>query len=191
MVAVKSMMLPLGTECPHFTLQDVSGKTVSDTDFAGRPLLIAFICNHCPFVKHIRPVMTDVFNRLMHEGAGVVAINSNNAAAYPDDRPEQMKTVAEEAGFAFPYLFDETQDVAKSFYAACTPDFYVFNQHHRLIYRGQFDDSRPDNDEPITGRDIVHAVNAALEGETLTGTQRSSIGCNIKWKPGNEPAYYQ
>ncbi|HLF40519.1 MAG TPA: thioredoxin family protein [Acidimicrobiia bacterium] len=188
MAAVHSTMLPLGTEAPRFSLPDPSGRTWSLDDFAEAPVLVvAFLCNHCPYVKHVRHRLAEVAGELQARGAAFVAVNSNDVDAYPEDAPEEMARESAQIGYPFPYLFDETQDVAKAYRAACTPDFYVFDGERRLAYRGQFDASRPGSDVPVTGADLHHAVDAALEGRAPTGDQRPSLGCSIKWRPGNEP----
>ena len=191
MAQTPSTMLPLGTPAPAFTLEDtVSGRTVSLADFAGRPLLVMFICNHCPFVKHVRAELARIGREYGQRGVGIVAICSNDAERYPDDSPVKMRDEARAAGYTFPYLFDATQDVAKRYRAACTPDFFFFDKQHLLVYRGQLDDSRPSNGIPVTGRDLRAALEAVLKGESPVVDQKPSIGCNIKWKPGNEPDYY-
>jgi peroxiredoxin len=191
MVSVNSTMLPLGSEMPAFELADPSGNTYSGASFQDAPaLLVMFICNHCPYVKHIRSRLAEVTKDLAGKGVAVVGINSNNADEYPDDSPEAMKTEAAEYGYTFPYLVDEDQSVAKAFRAACTPDLFLFDQDRRLAYRGQFDSSRPKNDLPVTGEDLVAAAEAVVEGRPAPEDQRPSIGCNIKWKPGNEPDYF-
>jgi peroxiredoxin len=193
MAATNSTMLPLGTPAPEFHLPDVvSGKTVSLADFRDAPaLVVMFICNHCPYVKHIQAGMTQMARDLLARGVAVVAISSNDPQAYPQDGPEAMKAEAQSAGYAFPYLFDESQAVAKAYRAACTPDFFVFDRARRLVYRGQMDDARRGNTLPVTGRDIRAAVDAVLAGRPVPADQKPSIGCNIKWKPGNEPDYYR
>lgn len=191
MVAVESTMLPLGSPAPAFSLPDPSGRVMSLDDFRDSPALaVAFICNHCPYVKHIRRQLADVGRDLQAKGAAFVAINSNDVSAYPDDTPDRMAEEVEAVGYPFPYLFDEGQDVAKAYRAACTPDFYVFDAQRRLVYRGQFDGSRPGNDAPVTGADLRAAVEGALGIGPLVTDQRPSMGCNIKWKPGNEPDYF-
>jgi peroxiredoxin len=190
MVSVNSTMMPLGSEMPSFELPDPTGQTVSGSSFQGTPLLVMFICNHCPYVKHIRPRLAEVTKDLAGKGLAVVGINSNDSGLYPDDSPEAMKAEAEEYGYTFPYLVDEDQSVAKAFRAACTPDLFLFDGNGKLAYRGQFDSSRPKNDEPVTGADLVAAAEAVLEGRPASEDQRPSIGCNIKWKPGNEPDYF-
>lgn len=185
-------MLPLGTQAPDFSLTNVDGKTVSLADFADAPaLVVAFICNHCPFVKHLADDFAKFANEVMAKGAAVVAISSNDVDNYPADSPEQMVAEAEARGYRFPYLYDETQEVAKAYHAACTPDFYVFDADRKLVYRGQFDDSRPESGIPITGADLRAAVDAVLAGQPVAEKQHPSIGCNIKWIPGNEPDYFK
>jgi peroxiredoxin len=186
-----TMMLPLGAAAPPFELPDPSGRTHSLAGLEGSPaLLVAFICNHCPFVKHVRTGFASLAAEYQARGVAVVAIASNDAQAYPDDGPEGMAREAREAGYAFPYLFDETQQVAKAYGAACTPDFFVFDRERRLFYRGQMDGSRPGNGVPVTGKDLRAALDAALDGRPAPAEQRPSLGCNIKWKPGNEPVYF-
>jgi len=192
MTRTLSTMLPLGTKAPHFRLPDPSGKWVSSDDFKGAPaLLVAFICNHCPYVKHIRSKFAEVANEYQARGVAVVAINSNDVANYPDDSPEKMAEEIRSAGYRFPYLYDETQEVAMAYQAACTPDFFLFDGERRLVYRGQFDDSRPkvENPPPVTGKDLRAALDAVLAHEAVTAEQRPSLGCNIKWKAGNEPKF--
>ncbi|MEX2218967.1 MAG: thioredoxin family protein [Phycisphaerales bacterium] len=195
MAAVNSTMLPLGTPAPAFALPDtVSGRTVSLADFAaGRVLLVMFICNHCPFVKHIQEELARLGRDYGAKGVGVVAISSNDVAKYPDDSPDKMREEAQRAGYTFPYLYDETQDAAKSYRAACTPDFYVFagGREKKLVYRGQLDDSRPKSGVPVTGKDLRAALDAALAGRPAPEPQLPSIGCNIKWRPSNEPEYFK
>ena len=192
MARTESTMLPLGTKAPDFSLVNVDGRTVSLSDFADAPaLLVMFICNHCPFVKHLADDLAKFSAEYMAKGVAVFAVNSNDAASYPADSPEQMVREAEERGYQFPYLYDETQGVAKAYHAACTPDFYVFDRDRNLAYRGQFDESRPDSGIPITGRDLRAALDAVLAGNKPSDNQRPSIGCNIKWKAGNEPAYFK
>ncbi len=190
MAATESTMLPLGTQAPDFSLADTRGNAVSLGDLAGTPaLLVAFICNHCPYVLHLRNAFAELAAEYAPRGVNTVAINANDASAYPDDAPARMCEAADQCGFVFPYLFDETQDVAKAYCAACTPDFYVFDDSRRLVYRGQFDDSRPRNGRPVTGADLRAALDALLAGEKPAEEQRPSIGCGIKWRPGNAPAY--
>lgn len=185
-----STMAPLGTEAPDFELPDTRGRTVSLDDFDdARALLVVFLCNHCPYVKHIREELADFAREYREEGLAVVGISSNDVEQYPDDSPERMREVKEEVGFPFPYLYDESQEVAKAYGAACTPDFFLFDRDRELVYRGQFDDSRPGNDVPVTGEDLRRAADRALEGRPIPEDQAPSVGCNIKWKPGNEPEY--
>ncbi len=191
MVAVNSTMLPLGTSAPPFTLPDFSGKPVSLSDFSqARALLVVFMCNHCPYVKHLRAGLAQLARDYQPRGVAVVGINSNDVANYPADSPAKMAEEAKAAGYIFPYLFDETQAVAKAYRAACTPDIYLFDQRKALVYRGQFDDSRPGNNVPMTGKDLRAALQAVLAGKSVPAQQKPSIGCNIKWKPGNEPEYF-
>ena len=191
MVAVNSTMLPLGTKAPDFRLADSSGKFVSLSDFKNSPaLLVVFMCNHCPYVKHIRAGLAQLARDYLPRGVAMVGINSNDVANYPADSPGEMAREAKVAGYLFPYLYDETQDVAKAYRAACTPDFYLFDRERRLVYRGQLDDSRPSNDVPVTGRDLRAALDAVLAGWPVPANQKPSIGCNIKWKPGSEPEYF-
>jgi len=193
MVAVESTMLELGTKAPDFALPDTTGKTVRLSDFDDAAcLVVMFICNHCPFVKHMRDQIATLAEQYQQKGVAFVAINSNDVEKYPDDSPEKMAEEVKKVGYTFPYLFDETQDVAKRYKAACTPDFFVFDKDRKLAYRGQFDDSRPDGETPVTGEDLRMAIDAALQGNPIPADQQKpSIGCNIKWKPGNEPAYFQ
>ena len=188
MAAVESQMLALGTPAPAFTLPDPDGEMHSLADGAGA-YLVMFICNHCPFVKHVREELARIGTDYPGRGVAIYAINSNDAVNYPDDAPEKMKQEAEARGYAFPYLVDESQETAKAYLAACTPDFYVFDRHRRLVYRGQLDDSRPSNDRPVDGHDLRAALDAALSDRPVDGRQVPSIGCNIKWKAGNAPAY--
>jgi peroxiredoxin len=191
MVKTASTMLPLGTKAPDFSLPNVDGRTVSLNDCRGsRGTLVAFLCNHCPFVIHIRSEFARFAREYQTKGIGVVAINSNDSAAYPEDAPDKMAAEAAAAGYEFPYLFDETQSVAKSYRAACTPDFFLFDASLQLVYRGQFDASRPSNNIPVTGSDLRAACDAVIAGKPIAEGQRPSIGCNIKWKPGNEPNYF-
>ena len=188
-MAVSSNMLPLGTPMPAFSLPDVmTVRAVSSTDLAGKPCVVAFICNHCPYVKHIREGLAAFGRTCAEQGVPMVAISSNDPTTYPDDAPDKMKAEVKEAGYSFPYVFDETQAVAKAFNAACTPEFYVFDAQGKLAYRGQFDDARPKNDVPVTGADVRRAIDALLSGKSPNPDQKPSIGCSIKWKPGNEPA---
>lgn len=189
MAATPSSMLSLGTTAPDFSLPNVDGTTVSRGDFAGQPLLVVFICNHCPFVKHVIDAFVTQAEEYRDKGVAVVAISSNDVDAHPEDDPAHMKAFAEEKGFRFPYLYDEDQSVARAYQAACTPDFFLFDADHSLYYRGQFDGARPGNDEEITGKDLTAAVNALVAGKAAPSPQKPSMGCNIKWKPGNEPAF--
>jgi len=191
MVAVNSTMLPLGTRAPDFRLPDPTGSIVSLADFQHAPaLLVVFICNHCPYVKHIREGLAKLARDYRPRGVAMAGINSNDVANYPADSPAKMAEEAAAAGYVFPYLYDETQAVAKAYRAACTPDLYLFDKDQRLVYRGQFDDSRPGNGIPVTGKDVRTALEAVLAGNPLSSPQKPSIGCNIKWKPGNEPEYF-
>lgn len=187
MARTPSTMLALGTTLPAFKLPDTDGKQVASSDFKGKPLLVMFICNHCPFVIHVRAQLAAIGRDYTAKGVGIVAINSNDVVTHPDDSPEKMKIEKEKAGYVFPYLFDESQSVAKSFHAACTPDIYFFDSNHKLVYRGQLDDSRPSNGIPVTGADLRAALDAVVEGRAVAFQQKPSLGCNIKWKAGNEP----
>ncbi len=190
MPATPSTMAPLGTKAPFFRLPDPAGKWHSIEDFKGAPaLLVAFICNHCPFVKHIRKEFAEVAKRYRKLGLAVVGISPNDVEQFPDDSPEKMAEEARTYGYDFPYLFDESQTVAKAYGAACTPDFFLFDKDRKLVYRGQFDDSRPENGVPVTGKDLKAALDAVLQGQPAPAEQKPSIGCNIKWKAGNEPEY--
>lgn len=191
MVQTPSTMLPLGTAAPDFRLTEpATGKTWSLKDVARGPLVVMFICNHCPFVVHVRDGITRLARDYAKQGVAFVAINSNSADSHPEDGPEHMAKLAREEGWKFPFLFDETQTVAKAYHAACTPDFYVFDSDRMLRYRGQLDDSRPSNGKPVTGADVRAAIDAVVAGRPPVAEQRPSIGCNIKWKPGNEPDYF-
>ena len=191
MALTPSTMLPLGTTAPDFKLPDTSGRTVSLADFKNAPaLLVLFICNHCPYVKHIRSGLAQLARDYAPKGAAIVAINSNDVANYPDDSPARMKEEVKSAGYTFPYLYDETQAVAKAYRAACTPDIYLFDKSHKLVYRGQLDDSRPGSNLPVTGKDLRAALDAVLAGKPVSPNQKASVGCNIKWKAGNEPDYF-
>ena len=191
MAATESTMLDLGTHAPDFRLTDVvTGKTVTAEDFDKQPLLVMFICTHCPFVKHVERELAALGNAYRQRGVGVVAVGANDADTQPADGPEGLKEQAERVGFEFPYLFDETQAVAKAYTAACTPDFFLFDANHTLVYRGRLDASRPGNDEPVTGEELRGALDALLAGEAVASEQRPSMGCNIKWKAGNEPGYF-
>jgi thiol-disulfide isomerase/thioredoxin len=184
MARTESNMFPLGADAPLFSLPDViSGKNVSLTEQKSDiATVIMFICNHCPFVKHVQPELVRLANDYIPKGISFIAINSNDAVKYPDDSPEKMKEVAEEFKYPFPYLFDETQEVAKAYQAACTPDFYIFDKNLKCVYRGQLDDSRPGNEIPVTGESIRGALDQILNNEPVTVKQKPSLGCNIKWK---------
>jgi peroxiredoxin len=191
MALTPSTMLPLGTTAPPFTLRDPRGGTVSLDDLAGAPgVLVMFICNHCPYVQHIREELARFAREVQQKGLAVAAVSSNDVENYPDDSPEKMAEEAERFGYTFPYLFDETQEVARAYRAACTPDFFLFDRDLKLVYRGQFDGSRPGNDVPVTGEDLRAAVDALLAGRPVPEEQTPSMGCNIKWKPGNAPEYF-
>jgi len=185
-------MLPLGTPAPTFELPNVDGRMVGLAEAAGaRGSVVMFICNHCPFVKHVADQLAVLARDYLPRGIGFVAISSNDVATHPADSPEQMVREAEERGYPFPYLYDETQAVAKEYHAACTPDFYLFDADRRLVYRGQLDASRPGNGLPVSGGDLRQAIDALLAGGPPLADQKPSIGCNIKWKAGNEPPYFQ
>jgi peroxiredoxin len=183
MARTPSTMLPLGTPAPDFSLPDTDGRIVSRDDFRDAPaLLVMFICNHCPYVKHVRDELARLGREYTARGVAVVAISSNDAAAYPDDSPERMREEKADAGYVFPYLYDETQQVAAAYQAACTPDFFLFDARRELVYRGQLDDSRPGNDVPVTGADLRAALDAVLDGRPVAAEQKPSIGCNVKWR---------
>ena len=184
-----SEMLSLGTTAPPFSLPDVvSGRTVALDDFSEQPgLLVMFICNHCPYVVHVREALAKIGEDYMAKGIGIVAISSNDATNYPDDAPEQLKAMAESLKFNFPFCYDETQDIAKAYRAVCTPDFFLFDKERRLVYRGQLDDSRPGNNKPVDGATLRSAIGAVLTGHTVAVKQKPSAGCSIKWRPGNFP----
>jgi thiol-disulfide isomerase/thioredoxin len=190
-MAATSTMLPLGTRAPDFSLADVvSGRTVTLHDFGdATALLVMFICRHCPYVAHVRPAIASLAREHVGSDLGIVAISANDPFAYPEDAPEGLAAEAVEAGYTFPYLFDETQDTAKAYTAACTPDFFLFDRDRKLVYRGQFDSSRPANGVPVTGEDLLTAIDALLEGRPIPQEQRPSVGCSIKWRPGNEPDF--
>lgn len=186
MADTPSTMLELGTPAPDFSLPEpATERTVSLSDFAGKPLLVAFLCNHCPFVLHIKDVFAAFAQEYQERGLAVVAINANDVANYPADAPDKMAQMARESGFMFPYLYDESQRVAQAYQAACTPDFFLFDADHRLVYRGRFDGATPGNSEPVTGMDLRAAADALLEGTPMPQEQLPSVGCNIKWKAGN------
>jgi len=190
MAATPSTMLELGTKAPNFDLKDFDGKEYSLEDFQGSPLLVMFISNHCPYVKHVSKKLGELGKQFQQNGVKVVAIMSNNYIVYEDDAPDKMKIFAGQNGFSFPYIVDESQDVAKAYKAACTPDFFLFDPDHKLVYRGQMDGSRPGNDTPVSGEDLTRAVEAMVTGRPISEKQVPSIGCNIKWTPGNEPDYF-
>ena len=198
MVQTASTMLALGSDAPDFVLPDTDGSTVCKADFADRPLLMMFICNHCPFVKHVADQLKQIGDDYASQ-VGIVAINSNDVAHYPDDAPDKMALEKQTRGYGFAYLFDADQSIAQAYTAACTPDFFLFDANHQLAYRGQLDDTRPtrirsgvydSTASPATGRDLRRAMDALLAGQRVPEPQSPSIGCNIKWKPGNEPGYF-
>jgi peroxiredoxin len=182
MAVTPSTMPELGTPAPDFLLPAVAGGQASRADFAGRPLLVMFICNHCPFVKHLRDHLAATCREYQQKGVAVVGISANDVTTHADDSPEKMKEEARAAGYTFPYLYDETQEVARAYRAACTPDFFLYDPDHKLVYRGQYDASRPDNGVPVTGSDLRAALDAVLAGQPVPGDQKPSAGCNIKWK---------
>lgn len=190
-MAMESVMLPLGTTAPSFILPDVAtGKMYSLDAFHGKDaLLVMFICRHCPYVKHVEQEIAKIGKDYQDKKLGIIAISSNDPETYPDDAPDQLKEMAKRLGFRFPFCFDEQQEIAKAYKAACTPDFYLFDAQRRLVYRGQLDDSRPGNNKPVTGRDLRAAIDAVLAGKPVDDKQKPSIGCSIKWKPGNAPSY--
>ena len=191
MAQTLSTMLDLGTTAPDFRLPDVSDKLVSRDDFkSASALLVMFVCNHCPYVKHIQAGLVQLAKDYQPKGVAIVATSSNDAEKYPDDSPAKMQDEARAAGYTFPYLYDATQTVAKAYRAACTPDFFLFDKNFKLAYRGQFDAARPKNPEPVSGKDMRAALDALLAGRTPSVDQVPSVGCNIKWKPGNEPDYF-
>ena len=191
MVRTPSTMLPLGTKAPDFSLVNVDSRTVSLGDFAEAPaLLVMFMCNHCPYVVHVADQLAQLAHEYLARGVAVVGISTNDVANYPADSPEQMVAEAEARGYVFPYLYDETQEVAHAYHAACTPDFFLFDAEQKLVYRGQLDSSRPKSGIPVTGEDLRTALDAVLAGNAPAEEQTPSLGCNIKWKPGNEPAYF-
>lgn len=191
MAMTASTMLPLGTQAPDFQLPDVvSDKMISLATFKGKQaLLVMFICQHCPFVKHIKEELAQLGKDYVNCHVGIVAISSNDVSNYPMDAPEHLKSMAVELGFTFPMCYDESQETAKAYTAACTPDFFLFDAEQKLVYRGQLDDSRPSNQQPVTGKDLRAAIDAVLAGEPVNPEQKPSIGCNIKWKTGNSPSY--
>lgn len=187
-----TMMLPLGSQAPDFALPDTEGRMVRLSDFDGAPaLLVIFMCNHCPYVKHVADRLAQIAKQYQAKGVAIVGINSNDVENYPDDSPQKMREEVKLRGYTFPYLYDETQSVAKAYRAACTPDFFLFDKDRRLVYRGQLDDSRPNNGIPVTGKDLCAAMDAVLAGQAVAADQKPSLGCNIKWKPGNEPDYFR
>jgi peroxiredoxin len=191
MVATSSTMLPLGTPAPDFRLPDPAGRLHALVDFAdGHALVVMFLSNHCPYVKHVGSELARVIAEYQAKGVGAVGIMSNDIVNYPDDAPQRMADEVRRIGYTFPYLYDETQEVAQAYRAACTPDFFVFDRDRKLVYRGQFDGSRPSNDVPVTGRDLRAALDAALSGKAVAEPQHASMGCNIKWRAGNEPGYF-
>jgi peroxiredoxin len=200
MALTESNMLSLGSDMPTFSLPNVDGAMVSESDFAGKPLVVMFICNHCPYVKHVAPELARLGRDFADKDIGIVAIQSNDIESYPDDSPEKMQEEIEARGYLFPYLFDETQNVAVGFTAACTPDFFLFDKEHKLAYRGRLDDTRPtriksgvyvSTDNEPTGKDLRSAIEAVLSGETPSDVQLPSMGCNIKWKPGGGPSSFR
>ena len=191
MSATLSTMLEIGTKAPDFKLPNTEGSMVSLNDMKfENGLLVMFICNHCPFVKHLNEALVEFANEYKEKGIECVAISSNDVENYPQDSPELMKKLSDQHQFPYPYLYDESQEVAKAYKAACTPDFFLFDADSKLFYRGQFDDSRPGNGKPITGKDMREATNALIAGESSVEQQKPSMGCNIKWKKGNEPSYF-
>lgn len=191
-MAVASTMLALGTRAPDFNLTDVvSGENISLSNFSDKKaLLVMFICRHCPYVQHVKSEIARIGKDYKDKDIGVVAISSNDISAYPEDAPESLAEMAKEEEFNFPYLFDETQEVAKAYTAACTPDLFLFDRDRKLVYRGQLDDSRPGNNIPLTGKDLKSAIDAVLNDKPIDLNQKPSMGCSIKWKPGNEPEYF-
>jgi peroxiredoxin len=191
MAATPSTMLALGTPAPDFKLPDVvSRKTISLRTFAGKKgLLVMFLSRHCPYVQHVKDELARIGKEYGGRGIGMVAVSANDVSGYPDDAPERLKEMAEESGFTFPYCYDESQETARAFSAACTPDFFLFDNKRKLVYRGELDDSRPGNNIPVTGRELRAALEAVLAGKPAPEEQKPSLGCNIKWKPGNEPHY--
>ncbi len=191
MVATNSTMLPVGSKAPAFRLPDVHGKVVALSDFPdARAVVIVFMCNHCPYVKHLRAGLAQLARDYLPKGVTILGVNSNDVENYPADSPARMAEEAKAAGYLFPYLYDESQAVAKAYHAACTPDFYLFDHNQILVYRGEFDDSRPGNGIPVTGKALRSALDAVLAGKPVSPQQKPSLGCNIKWKPGNEPDYF-
>lgn len=191
-MAVNSTMLPLGTKAPEFNLPDVvTGDKISLNNFNGKKaLLVMFICRHCPYVKHVEEEIAKIGKDYQNKDIGIVAISANDPDAYPEDAPESLAEMAQEEGFTFPYLFDESQETAKAYTAACTPDFFLFNKERKLVYRGRLDESRPDSGIPATGKDLRTAIDAVLDDSEVPSNQKPSMGCSIKWKSGNEPEYF-
>ena len=191
MVLTASNMLEIGTKAPGFSLPDTNGKNINlDELIPEAGLLVVFMCNHCPYVKHIGPELAAIGREYASKGIIMVAINANDAATHPDDSYEKMQEEVKKQGYRFPYLYDASQEVAKMYQAACTPDIFLFDSRKLLVYRGQLDDSRPGNNIPVTGKDLRYALDALIKGDPVTGEQKPSMGCNIKWKPGNEPRYF-
>ena len=190
MVKTASTMLPLGTTAPDFALPNTDGAIISRAQFAGRPLCVIFMCNHCPFVVHIRSALAQFAREYLQRGVAIVGISSNDVGSHPQDGPLQMQQEAQAAGYSFPYLSDQSQLVAIAYRAVCTPDIFLFDADHALVYRGQFDSSRPGNGVPVTGADLRAACDAVLSGHPVAAQQRPSIGCNIKWRAGAEPEYF-
>lgn len=191
MAATLSTMLEIGTKAPDFNLPNIDGNMISLQELRPKAgVLIMFICNHCPYVKHLNEALVKFANDYREQGIKCIAISSNDVENYPQDSPELMKELSEKHQFPFPYLYDESQEVAKAYKAACTPDFFLFDDELKLFYRGQFDDSRPGNNKPVTGRDMRNAADKLIEGESNIESQIPSMGCNIKWKQGNEPEYF-
>ena len=191
MAETPSAMLDLGTRAPSFSLPDTAGKQVSLDDFKGAPaLLVVFMCNHCPYVKHLQHSLAAFVREYEPKGLAAVGINANDIISHPGDSPEKMAEEVKSVGYTFPYLYDESQAVAKNYRAACTPDFFLFDSAQRLVYRGQYDGSRPGNDVPVSGEDLRAATDAILSGGSVASEQKPSVGCNIKWRPGHEPSYF-
>ncbi|NBX77286.1 MAG: thioredoxin family protein [Proteobacteria bacterium] len=191
MALTPSTMLDLGTEAPDFSLPDTEKKTVKLSEVKGKkPFLVMFICNHCPYVKHIGKELSDLMREFQEKGIAVFGINSNDTVTYPDDSPEKMALEKKRLNYSFPYLVDASQETAKAYRAACTPDFFLFDKAGKLVYRGQFDESRPGNQIPVTGKDLRYALEAVISNRSQSAEQRPSIGCNIKWKKGNAPEYF-
>jgi peroxiredoxin len=192
MVLTASTMLPLGTQAPDFSLPEVASNTkISLSNFADKKaLLVIFLCQHCPFVKHIRQELANLDKDYLESDLGIIGISANDAEKYPDDAPESLKAMACELGLRFPLCYDKSQETAKAYTAACTPDFFIFDAERKLVYRGQLDDSRPSNGKPVDGADLRAAIDAVLADKPIPSEQKPSIGCNIKWKPGNEPNYF-